>query len=154
MQTIKSVPTIQVKKIDRVLKKAAKQERLTAYSLCNFSADSTRKKCKSVGACAIGALLLAAGMPASAFLVDDVNEHSLYSAAGRLLRDEYGILPVHTGSIESINDSALQTERYEDVVSFVGFLQWQQENGVRFALGDSATNPAGIYRDGFRDIPE
>lgn len=141
MQTIKNVPTIEVKKIDKVLKRDAKNQVLIAGYLARLPEDSQVKltpQCKSVGRCAIGALLIDAGYPIKS--VNQANESSLGHAAGKLLKNVYGLLPEHVEAIERVNDNVCgdsesreaQMMRYEEVMGLVTFAEVMQQNGVRF----------------------
>jgi hypothetical protein len=169
MPTLTPVPEIQIKKIDKILKRDAEEQRLTAGTLLDvdevrrFSPDGTPlpptpSVCKSAGRCAIGALLLAANFPIEKFVTGEtINELTLGSQAAKLLKKEYGLLPVHTGAIERVNDDAddcglnqgQQLSRYEEVMGVVSFIAVMQDNGIRFS-GISALTES--YIEGFYDI--
>jgi hypothetical protein len=142
-----AVPVIEVKKIDKILKRDAKLQKLIEGSLvCVFGDDGfvdapKKNACKSVGHCAIGALLVNAGYPLKEG--QNADEDIPSSRAAKLLKKEYGLLPSHVVAIEAVNDSTSdhdykegqQLTRYEEVMGIVSFIEIMQENGVRFDYG-------------------
>lgn len=156
MAKLAKVPTIQLAKIDRVLKVDADAHRLIDGLLMATPTDDdgndvvlsrASAACQSAGRCSVGALMWAVpSIPVEALVGLTSPSHR---NAKKLLR-AYGLLPQHIEAIIIVNDSVEDAEnngaRYDEVMAFLTFVEWAQQAGVRFA-GAYAVKDA--YRDGY-----
>lgn len=145
----KKTPKLRVDRIVKVIERDYKEHRLIAGVLAERGVEcaigpGVSGKCEGVGHCAVGALLIAGGYPLWRVLGGNVREHEPTTAAGRLLRERYGLLSDEVLAIENVNDSvpndrvpddaedgysiARMRERYRAVVKFV---RWLDKRGRR-----------------------
>lgn len=131
---------IQVKKIDKILKRAAEAETLIdgmlAQTQCLYDYDKGQQKCETIGRCAIGELLFRAGFKDETLAEGDVGESLLGSKAAKALFKHYGLTPSITAAIESVNDDSGDEDRYESVVAFVEFSEAMRQQGVEVTGSD------------------
>ncbi len=144
------VPTIQLDKISRVLKRDADAHRLIAGQLMirpNGPLSRASATCQSAGRCAIGSLLWA--LPSVPVL--HLTTYGNYNLPK--LRREYGLLELHVDAIVATNDGTPDAEnngkRYEEVMALVTFAEWAQRQGVRF---DGNIALLHAYRTGNFDV--
>lgn len=133
-----AVPTIQLSKIERILKKDADNHRLVAGTFLegagDLAAGATKASCESVGRCANGSLLFYSDLPLKKLA--KIEDGGWDASIDRFMKREYGLLEIHTSAIIEINDNTDDDKnngkRYEEVMALLTFAEVMQQQGVRF----------------------
>lgn len=131
MQKVSKTP-INLKKIDKILKRASKTEKLVDGMLAQVECpwEGEKGKCKTTGRCAIGELLFRAGFKDSELATGQLLEGSSNSKAAKALKKEYGIPHSIVYSIEGVNDNTDTENRYENVMAFITFAEVMRQQGI------------------------
>lgn len=146
----RAVPTIQLAKIAKVLKRDADAHRLIGGEFLETNKEgefpTTKAACKSLGRCANGALMFYSKLPLKTLIKLQGQDSTDLPHA--FMKREYGLLEIHTEAIIDINDNTYDPQnngdRYDAVMAMLTFAEMCQQQGIRF---DSAYTLLYAYRN-------